>query len=196
MDIPATKTRLRKNQVALRDSLDPLHRRILSDRIVDRMHDFLAHRTMKTVAFYWPMRSEADLRPLMTRLAGEGRVVALPRMTGQGKPLQFHLFTDEESLVAGDFGVLEPAAAADRVVPDVVIAPMLAFDSAGFRLGYGGGFYDRTLAQLRSAGNILALGVAYDGLRVSEVPRDEFDQRLDAVITDAAVYEKGLMRCG
>ena len=82
------------------------------------------------------------------------------------------------------------------MVPDVVVAPMLAFDMAGFRLGYGGGFYDRTLSQLRSEGDVLALGAAYDRLLVQDVPRDEFDQKLDAVITDMAVYEEGKVGCG
>ena len=196
MDIPATKTRLRKMQAALRDGLEPLYRRELSDRISDRMYDFLTCRAAVNIAFYWPMRSEVDLRPLMSRLAAEGRGVALPRMTGQGQPLQFHRFTGESELIAGNFGVREPAETADKVVPDVIVAPMLAFDMAGFRLGYGGGFYDRTLSQLRSEGDVLALGAAYDRLLVQDVPRDEFDQKLDAVITDIAVYEEGIVRCG
>ena len=196
MDIPATKARLRKHQSALRDNIDPQQRRLLSARISDRMRDFLSCRAAANIAFYWPMRSEVDLRPLMTCLAGEGWGVALPRMTGPGQPLHFHLFADEGGLVDGDYGVREPAVTADRVRPDIVVTPMLAFDSAGFRLGYGGGFYDRTLLQLRSGGDVLALGAAFDGLQVPDVPRDEFDQKLDAVITDTAVYEKGLVRCG
>jgi 5-formyltetrahydrofolate cyclo-ligase len=133
------------------------------------------------------MRSEADIRPALATLAAT-RTVALPVVQGRGLPLVFRAWNPATALVPGPFGAQTPPDTAPTVVPVVLLVPMLAFDPAGWRLGYGGGFYDRTLALLRTRGPTVAVGVAYAGQRVDHVPHDPTtDARLDAIATEDGV---------
>jgi 5-formyltetrahydrofolate cyclo-ligase len=135
------------------------------------------------VAAYWPMRSETDPRPALTALHARGVPLALPVVVGRGMPLAFRAWEPGAAMVPGGFGVQVPAD--DRpVVPRALVVPLLAFDRAGFRLGYGGGFYDRTLAALRATGPVLAVGLAYAAQEVTHVPRTIDDQRLDRIVTE------------
>lgn len=134
---------------------------------------------------YLPIRSEIDPRPAMAAHPGP---VGVPVIAGPGLPLRFRRWRATSDLVPGPFGAIIPAEGED-LVPEVLIVPLLAWDAAGYRLGYGGGFYDRTLAMLRAAGPVLAVGLAYAGQRCDAVPRDGLDQRLDALVT-----EDGLLR--
>jgi 5-formyltetrahydrofolate cyclo-ligase len=143
----------------------------------------LAQMPDAPLAGYMPMRSEIDPLPVMAAHRGP---VGVPVILAPATPLQFHLWTPESDMVAGEFGARIPARG-QVMVPQVVIVPLLAFDARGFRLGYGGGFYDRTLAQLRAAGPVLALGFAFGAQEVPEVPIDAFDQRLDMIVTETGV---------
>lgn len=137
------------------------------------------------VAGYWPLRDEMDPRPLMRHLAATGIDTCLPAMTGRGRPLEFRRWREGDPLVPGAFGVMEPVPEADMVRPALVLAPMLAFDRAGRRLGYGAGFYDRTLAALRAARSpVTVLGVGHAAQEMDVVPVDGYDQPLDAVATE------------
>lgn len=140
--------------------------------------------TARVVAGTLPMRSELDPRPLMRRLEAMGARLALPRTPRRGEPLTFHRWDSATSLVGGRFGVTEPAADTPVVTPDVVLVPLLAFDRSGARLGYGGGFYDLTLAALRRAGPVRAVGLAYAAQEVERVPVEPHDVRLDAIVTE------------
>ncbi len=117
------------------------------------------------VAGYWPMVDELDVRPLVHRLHAQGCPIGLPVVTPRGTPLVFRAWTPEAAMVAGVYGTSHPACE-DEVMPGVVVAPLLAFDRHGWRLGYGGGYYDRTLAKLRGEGQVLAVGVGYDAQEV------------------------------
>jgi 5-formyltetrahydrofolate cyclo-ligase len=108
----------------------------------------------------------------------------MPVVTGPGERLRFRLWTPESPMTDGGFGTRVPAAG-DWVEPAVLIVPLLAFDRRGFRLGYGGGFYDRTLAALRAAGPVTAIGFAFAAQEVPQVPTDATDQRLDLIVTEA-----------
>ncbi len=136
------------------------------------------------VSAYWPMRDEMDVRPLMRRLADAGWQLSLPVVVRRGQPLTFRLWHEDDSLVPAAFGQLEPAVDRPVVAPDLLLVPLLAFDRRGWRLGYGGGFYDRTLAALRSGGRPVAVGVAYAGQEVAAVPHGPHDQRLDWIVTE------------
>jgi 5-formyltetrahydrofolate cyclo-ligase len=114
-------------------------------------------------------------------------VLALPSVSGRGAPLVFRRWSPGDATLIDMFGLTEPLAGAEIVTPSLLLVPLLAFDAAGTRLGYGGGYYDRTLAMLRGAGKIAAIGIAYAGQEVGELPRHEYDEPLDAVLT-----EKGL----
>jgi len=144
------------------------------------------------VAAYWPMGDELDPRPLMHRLHGAGWALALPAMQGAGKPLVFRQWAPGEALVSAGFGTQVPDPSVPELTPGVVLVPMLAFDRAGYRLGYGGGFYDRTLEQLRAGdAQTLALGLAYAGQEVADALAGAHDQPLDGVVTEAGLITVG-----
>src|SRR5690606_25805829 len=109
------------------------------------------------VSAYWPLPEELDPRPLATRLHAAGHPVGLPVVVARGAPLLFRLWQPGMTLVEGAYRVLTPPPEAPEVVPAVLLMPLLAFDGAGFRLGYGGGFYDRTLAGLRARGHAIGI---------------------------------------
>ena len=137
-----------------------------------------------TASGYWPMRDEIDVRPLMRRLGAAGWRFALPVVLGAGRPLLFRSWSEGDVLVQAAFGQFEPAVHRPVVTPDLLLVPLLAFDRRGGRLGYGGGFYDRTLAALRAAGAPIAMGVGYAGQERDSVPQGPHDQRLDWVLTE------------
>lgn len=137
-----------------------------------------------TVSGFKPFADEIDVLPLMARLAGEGWRTALPVVAGRNKPLVFRAWAPGEPTVAGIWSIPVPPDSAPEVRPDVLLVPMLAFDRSGFRLGYGGGFYDRTLAALRAVKPIVAVGVAFAGQEMAEVPREAHDEPLDWILTE------------
>ena len=137
------------------------------------------------MAGYWPIQGELDPQPLLTELGRRGARCALPAVPGRERPLEFREWTPDDPLVRGEFGTSEPPPDAQVIVPEVLIVPLLAFDKYGFRLGYGGGYYDRTIRSLRrDAKYCLAVGFAYAGQEVDTVPHDETDERLDWVVTE------------
>jgi 5-formyltetrahydrofolate cyclo-ligase len=138
----------------------------------------------RVVSGYLPIRDEIDPLPALAALHAQGAAVCMPVVAGKGLPLTFRLWSPGCALVEGPFRVMIPAE--DRPVsPEILVTPMLAFDRAGYRLGYGGGFYDRTLAALRAAGPARAVGFAWAAQEVTAVPRDGTDARLDLIVTEA-----------
>ncbi len=144
------------------------------------------------VAVYWPIRSELDTRPLIRQLHAIGCRVGLPAVAGRAAPLTFRLWTPDTVMEPGAMGIDVPPTMAEEVVPRTVVAPLLAFDRRGYRLGYGGGYYDRTLANLRDGDGVLAVGVGYAAQEVAAVPVEDHDARLDAIVTEAGVLEFGV----
>ncbi|WP_043829187.1 5-formyltetrahydrofolate cyclo-ligase [Muricoccus aerilatus] len=136
------------------------------------------------VAGFWPMGHEIDIRPLLRALEGRGHRLCLPRTPKRGLPLDFRAFAFGDAMDKGPFGTLQPLAEAAPLTPGFVIVPLLAFDGAGRRLGYGGGYYDRTLAALPG---VPTLGVAFACQEMDEVPAGPLDAPLDAVATEAGV---------
>ena len=153
--------------------------------------DALAIAPGAVVAGYAAFRAEADPNALLRALADRGHPLALPAMTGKAEPLRFQRWREGDALVAHPYGVAEPLADAPVVVPSVVLVPLLAFDGRGTRLGYGGGYYDRTLAALRAVGSVRAIGIAYAGQELAEVPHGAHDERLDAVLTENGLTQFG-----
>jgi 5-formyltetrahydrofolate cyclo-ligase len=149
------------------------------------------------VSGYWPLADELDPRPAMTRLAALGHPLALPRVQGRRRPLAFHAWRPGEPLLAGPFDVMEPAPEAPLARPRVLLVPLLAFDRQGRRLGYGAGYYDLVLRELRaSSPPPFAIGVAFAAQEVAEVPTGPRDQPLDAVVTERAVHRCDPSLCG
>lgn len=139
------------------------------------------------IAGYWPIASEMDVQPLLRGLAARGHPIALPVVAGRGRPLIFRAWREGDEMADGAFGIREPLPAAAEIEPGVLLVPLLAFDRAGFRLGYGGGFYDRSLAGLREKAAVLAVGIAWAGQETAAVPRDSRDQPLDRIVTEREV---------
>lgn len=145
--------------------------------------DFLADQAGKVLSGYMPMRSEINPLPAMAAHRGP---VGVPVIIGPAMPLRFREWSPGSRMVEGAFKAMIPEEGT-WVEPEVLIVPLLAWDARGYRLGYGGGFYDRTLAGLRAKGPVLAVGFAFAAQEVPEVPIDGFDQRLDAVVTEKGV---------
>lgn len=141
------------------------------------------------VSGFWPMGEEIDVRPLLIALHGMGAVCCLPATGARGQPLSFRRWSPGDTLVSGTFGTREPGPEAATLQPNILIVPLLAFDRAGWRLGYGGGYYDRTLAALRAIGPVLAVGVGFAAQEVASVPHGDTDEPLDWMVT-----EKGARR--
>jgi 5-formyltetrahydrofolate cyclo-ligase len=130
------------------------------------------------------MAGELDIRPLMMELANQGCQLCLPVVVASKQPLVFRAWRPGDSFEAGLFGTLHPIAQSAVLEPDVLIVPLLAVDEEGWRLGYGGGFYDRTIEALGARKRVTAIGVGFNEQIVPEVPRDLTDQRLDWLLTD------------
>lgn len=136
------------------------------------------------VSAYWPMRTEIDSRPTMLALHARGVHLCLPVIEGRDAPLRFRSWSPRTEMVPGPYGASVPATG-HWLEPTVLITPVLAFTRAGARLGYGGGFYDRTLGRLRSAGGgARAIAIAYAAQEVAQLPTGDRDQPLDAIVTE------------
>ena len=141
------------------------------------------------IAGYSPIRGEIDPAPLMASLAAKGARLALPVITARGQGLRFRAWSADGRLVRGALGILEPSPGAAEMIPDILLVPLAAFDKAGHRIGYGAGHYDRTLAQLRKARPITALGLAFAAQQVEAVPALQHDVALDYVLTETDVFD-------
>ncbi len=138
------------------------------------------------VAGYWPMRDEIDPRALLRRLHESAHACALCVTGDRAAPLRFRAWQPGLALEPGGFGTSVPPAETPEVVPGIVLTPLLAFDERGHRLGYGGGYYDRTIAELRARGAaVLAVGLAFEAQLIAAVPNAPGDARLDWVVTEA-----------
>ena len=133
---------------------------------------------------YWPLAGELDIRPLLTACHAQGHELSLPCTPRKGYPLTFRRWIPQDDLKAGAYGTREPYPEKEEVVPNLIFVPLLAFTKHGERLGYGGGFYDRTLAKLKETSEVFACGIAYAAQEAASLPTDEFDQRLDGILTD------------
>lgn len=149
-----------------------------------RAAELLRAKPGEVVSGYWPIGTELDVIPLLRQFAVAGAVTALPVADAPGRPLRFLAWKPGDPVDAAWGGIMVPRPESEEVVPSIVLVPMLAFDRDGYRLGYGGGFYDRTLAGLRARGRVLAVGVAFAGQEMEGLPRDRYDQRLDLLLTE------------
>ncbi|MDT1063780.1 5-formyltetrahydrofolate cyclo-ligase [Paracoccus sp. CPCC 101403] len=136
----------------------------------------------RVLAGYWPMRTEADPRPAMAAHDGP---VCLPVVLGPDLPLLFRLY--DGRLEGGGFGTSHPPEDCPEVLPDVLIVPLAGFDGNGHRLGYGGGFYDRTLHMLRATRKVAAIGFAFAVQQVDPIPAESTDEPLDLIVTDREI---------
>lgn len=177
------KKKLRADATAARAIAFAEHGSEASRSLAAHGLDFLKIAPGAVVSGFAAIRDEINPADLMLWLHAEGFRLALPVMVGKGKPLTMRAWTPGDAMKAAAWGIAEPMDDKPEVYPDVVLVPLLAFDANGYRLGYGGGFYDRTLAKLRAKKHVTAVGIAYDEQKVDAVPVESYDQRLDWVLT-------------
>lgn len=139
------------------------------------------------VSSYWAIGDEADPQFLESELRRRGHRIVMPRVAGRNQPLDFHLWETGAKLVRGGFGLSEPSRDWPKLNPDVLIVPMLAFDRAGYRVGYGAGYYDRTIRGLRAAKSVTAAGFAFAVQEFPELPHLAHDEKLDWIVTENGV---------
>ncbi|TCS63142.1 5-formyltetrahydrofolate cyclo-ligase [Varunaivibrio sulfuroxidans] len=193
--LDAAKTLLRAQARARREEIAPDARARASRRLCARFLAMMADgviplRTGESIGGYWPMGAEVDLRSLYERLAKRGHFLALARVRTRDAPLEFRRWRPGDPLETGVYGTSHPLDGAPLVFPRLVLAPLLAFDRLGGRLGYGGGYYDRTLEKDRKTGDITAVGVAFSAQEVARVPVDRRDQPLDWIVTEKEAIQK------
>jgi 5-formyltetrahydrofolate cyclo-ligase len=182
------KAELRRQALARRDALPAAERAAAAETIALRTFP-VAVKSGTIVAGFMPMKSEINPLPLMRKLAAAGARLALPAVAGQGKPLIMRAWAFGEPLAAGVWGIREPEPAAPEVAPDILIVPLLAFDRAGQRIGYGAGYYDMTIAALRARQPVAAIGVAFAAQEIAAVPATPRDAPLDLVLTEREVID-------
>ncbi|HTZ35982.1 MAG TPA: 5-formyltetrahydrofolate cyclo-ligase [Stellaceae bacterium] len=176
----------RERLIALRMALPPASRRAAGERMAMALRELLAGRA-GVLGIYWPFRAEFDPRPLVDELAAEGREVALPVVVDKRGPLEYRAWRPGEPLVSGVWDIPIPEKR-DVVVPAVVLAPLVGFDRGCYRLGYGGGYFDRTLAALSP--RPLAIGVGFACQEIATIHPQPFDVPMDLVVTESEAIRR------
>ena len=182
------KPQLRQAALARRDALPADERAQAAARIgAQPLPVPIAAPTI--VSGFCPMRSEIDPWPLMRQLAARGATLALPLVQGRGSPLVFRAYAFGDPLKSGTWGIQEPLSEAPLVAPDLLIVPLAAFDRRGHRIGYGAGYYDMTLRQLRAQKSIVTIGLGFAVQEIPAVPATPHDERLDLVLTERELID-------
>ena len=188
-EVILTKQKLRKYFLDKRKNISNHYAQKVSNKVTKYFNSIIDNYSISVVAGFHPFRDEINILPLLKVFISNGYKTCLPVTPLDDKILQFREWTPKINLVRGKYGIFEPNQDCDKVEPDMLLVPLLAFDEAGYRLGYGGGYYDQTLRKLISTKkNITSIGVAFKIQRFKKLPIDTFDIPLDAVI-----HEDGLL---
>jgi 5,10-methenyltetrahydrofolate synthetase len=178
------RSSLRRDRIAARENLSAQDHADLSRRVENHLWSLLTSREPTAIGFCWPVRAEFDARPLVIRLLALGWRAALPVLNGVAQPMHFRAWTPTAPLNIDRYGIHYPADD-QPMLPEVLILPVNAFDGAGFRLGYGGGYFDRTIAAM--APRPFTVGVGFELARADSIAPEPHDIPLDAVITELGV---------
>ncbi len=191
MTIIQEKSRLRAEMRAARAAVSPAQAEAAALAVADRALALTLEKLENPapVALYAPLPGELDSFPLLAALARLGYPTLLPVAGEQATPLTFRLWRPGAPLVAGRFGLREPSASAPEMRPEILFLPLLGFDAAGTRLGFGGGYYDATLDRLRAKGLTAAIGLAFSCQQAEKIPREKHDEKLDFVITEKKLFD-------
>jgi 5-formyltetrahydrofolate cyclo-ligase len=180
-DVARWRKAERQRLIAARLAVPAAERAAMGARIANAIEVLIGNPAGQTVSFYWPFRGEPDLRPLLARLSERGATTALPVVVEKGRPLVFRIYRPGDRLVKGVWNIPIPAEGPE-VVPDVVLAPVVGFDPQNYRLGYGGGFFDRTLAALHSKPLVIGLGYALQA--IPTIYPQAHDIVMDRIVTE------------
>ncbi len=187
-DSKAVRAVLRRERLAARTALDDAGQATLASRVEANLATLLDAMPPQTLAFCAPVRREFDARPLVARLLGLGWRAAIPVVVAADSPMAFRLWTPDAAMTVDRHGIPIPQDGAE-VTPDVLLLPLVAFDARGFRLGYGAGYFDRTLAAM--VPRPLAIGVGYELCRVADIHPEPHDIALDVLVTEAGAFRPG-----
>lgn len=185
-DLKAWRAALRKSLIANRLAITDADRRVWDAAITHHLLSGFPQLTGMSIGLYWPFQGEFDPRPVMRDLVEAGATAALPEVVGKGLPLQFSAWRPGVVMAPGAYDIPVPQGT-ERVVPQALIIPPVGFDTAGYRLGYGGGFYDRTLAA--ATPRPVTIGVAYEVSRVESIDPQAFDLPMDYVVTERGIFQ-------
>ena len=180
--IEEVKAALRLKARSTRAALHPTARNSAAQSVAGHFFDTVALKPTEIVAGYWRIKDEMDCQPILIRLMDSYQPVCLPVVLGDDQPLELRLWEQGAALYEAGFGTLAPSELAPQVEPDVIIVPLLGFDNRGTRLGYGGGYYDRTFDRLSKRPRLV--GIAFAAQELDEIPRDAHDVPLDIIITE------------
>lgn len=188
-ELVAAKVLARKQAMAARKVAKADAGPDAGQKLADHFQTLISPPAGTIISGFLSIGSEVDVAPTLSAMAGRGCQICLPCVIAPRTPLVFRLWKQGDALIEESFGTRAPAATSTEVQPDILIVPLLSFDRAGYRLGYGGGFYDRTLEMLRKTKPVLAVGVAYSGQQVDAVLRGPYDQPLDWILTESGGFQ-------
>ncbi len=186
------KARMRRAALERRAGVSEAEREAFAERLAVEGVAIARRALVRTVAAFWPVGTEPDTLMLMAALDYHDFVAALPVTGAQGEPLTFRRWREGQPLVEGPMRIPEPSPRLPQVFPDLLFVPTAAFDRRGYRVGYGGGFYDVTLAAMRARRPVPAIGLAYACQEVERVPEEDHDQPLDFVLTENELIDCSL----
>jgi 5-formyltetrahydrofolate cyclo-ligase len=182
------RARLRAELIARRVAIDPERHARWSEAIGRELEALLASVAGRAIAFCWPQKGEYDARALVRRWLARGARAALPVVAGPRQPMVFREWTPESAMTPGAYDIPIPVDTKE-VLPDVVLAPLAGFDEQGYRLGYGGGFFDRTLAAIEP--RPVAIGVGFELCRIPTICPRSHDAPMDYIVTELGTYRRG-----
>jgi len=187
-DIAKVKADLRSSMIERRAALTETQRKEKAEKISKAFIGNMPLNRGDKIACYWPMPGEVDIKILIEILIEEGYMVCLPVTQGKDKPLIFRRYNKGDNLAKQmGLNVQGPSEFAPEITPNIVVVPLIAFDDKGYRLGFGGGYYDRTIEKLKKKSDIMFAGVGYAFQQVKNIPKEKHDERLDCIITEKGI---------
>ena len=187
-NVQTQKAELRTATLARRDAMAGDERQRGADILAARAFPIPVPKGA-IVSGFMPMRTEINPLPLMRRLASDGAQLALPVIQARGKPLLMRVWSFGAPLEARQWGIKEPLDDAPVVDPDILLVPLACFDRSGHRIGYGAGYFDKTIRALRAKKTVTAVGLAFAAQEIDRVPATDFDERLDLVLTEREIID-------
>jgi 5-formyltetrahydrofolate cyclo-ligase len=181
-NIEEAKAALRLKARSTRAAIQHIARTPAAKAVAEHFFKSVSLRPNEIVAGYWRIKDEMDCQPILIRLMDSFQPVCLPVVLGDELPLELRLWEQGTPLYEAGFGTLAPSELSPQVEPDVIIVPLLGFDKRGTRLGYGGGYYDRTLERMSKKPRLV--GIAFAAQEIDDIPRDAHDVPLDVIITE------------
>ena len=183
------KKEFRKKQIAIRKKLFSNINKVFDEYLFEELFKKINFETTNIVSSFISINTEISTSELNNYILKKNKILCLPTILKKDYHLVFRNFINNDDLIEGSMKIKEPPNNSKIVIPELIFVPCLAFDNFGFRLGYGGGYYDRTFSFLKNnKKKFISVGYAFDGQKVTEVPKDKFDIKLDYVITEKKIY--------